>query len=852
MRLVLKIGKIVASIIIIITIVLFTSSLFVQDKVAGIILRSLNKNLLTKYDFESVRLSFLKRFPKASLDIRDVLVHSSPGFDPSCFYGLNTDTLLSARSVTMDFRIIDIIRGIYNIDRIGIKDGFLKLYTDTSGFVNYELVAKSAKAAENIFVLDIKRIDLSDVYALYNNRATKLLIKGYARTGSLKSRISGDDIDFSARSRLSIDQFQLYDFSMTRSVEADFDVNLHSSDEGIMFTKSNILVEKNSFQLGGFVSSGNILDLSFTGSNIDLSGIKKYVPLRYLEKLSAYDPAGIMNVQCKFKGLISRTSNPLVEIAFDVKEGHVKYENSPLSINNLSFRGFYTNGSSMMPETSRLSVSDFEGTFGSSQYRGSFSLSDFKTLNSRLELSGRLIPSEIKAFFNLKKISTATGLIDFDLNMAGNLQKKSKFTLSDLFSFHPEASLNFTSFGLGFRNDSILFKDATGDIEIADTAVAKNFKFTFRDQEFEVSGILTGFPDKFSGRPAPRTIKAEVKCNRLDPSTFSEGKQAAGKSSDTVSALILPPDLSFDIDFIIDSFNYKTFSANNVMGSVSYKPRIFDIKSLNLNSLDGNISGNCLIAQNTDKSFVGKGDFKLDKIDIRKTFTSFNNFGQNFIKAENLDGSLSGSLSLLLPFDSIMHPVIKGITAEGKYVISRGALIEFDPVKELSSFIELSELKTIHFEELENDFFIRNNYLYIPQMEVKSSAADLSVSGKHDFDNNYEYHVKIQLSELLSSKVRKPRPNTTEFGAVQDDGLGRTSLLLRIVNKGEDVKVSYDVKAVGNQIKNDIKTERQTLRKILNEEYGLYPADSVEKKKPDRGNPRFRVIWEERDTVKSR
>jgi len=111
MRLVFKIGKIAALVIVAIIVILFTSSLFVQDKVAGIILKSLNKNLLTKYEFESVRLSFLRRFPKGSLDIRNVLVHSSPGYDQTCFNGTNTDTLLSARSVTMDFRITDIIRG---------------------------------------------------------------------------------------------------------------------------------------------------------------------------------------------------------------------------------------------------------------------------------------------------------------------------------------------------------------------------------------------------------------------------------------------------------------------------------------------------------------------------------------------------------------------------------------------------------------------------------------------------------------------------------------------------------------------------------------------------------------------
>jgi len=852
MRLVFRIGKIVSLVIVVITVILFTSSLFVQDKVAGIILKSLNKNLLTKYEFESVRLSFLRRFPKASLDIRNVLVHSSPGYDRTCFNGINTDTLLSARSVTMDFRITDIIRGIYNIDRIGVKTGYLNLYTDTSGFVNYELVAENKNETGDEFILDLNRIDLSDVHALYNNRATKLLVRGFATSGRLKSKISGDEIDFSARSKFSIDQFQLFDFSMTRSVEADFDVNLHSSDEGIMFSKSNIYVEDNVFELGGFVSSENNLDLSFTGSNIDLTGIKKYVPLKYLEKVSPYDPAGILNLQCKFTGPLTRTANPLVEINFDLSEGRVRYNSSPVSINNLSFKGFYTNGPGMIPETNRLSITDFTGIIGSAQYRGSLDLTDFRTLNSRVELSGQLIPSEIKAFFNLQNISTAAGVIDFDLNLAGKFQKKSKYTFADLFSFHPEASFNFKSFGIGLRNDSILFNDVTGDLALSDTAVARNFKFTFRGQEFEVTGIMTGFPDQLSGRPAPKTIKAEVRCSKLDPALFNLRKSDPGNPEGVRKAFSLPADLTFEIDFKIDQFIYKTFSADYINGEVSYRPRMLDVKSLNLNSLDGNISGNGLIAQNTDRTFIGKGNFNLEKIDINKTFTCFKNFGQDFIKAENLDGSLSGSLALLIPLDSLFHPVIKGITAEGKYKISKGALIDFDPIMELSSFIELSELKDIHFEELENDFFIRNNYLYIPQMEVRSSAADLSVSGKHDFENNYEYHVKVLLSEILSSKFRKPRPNTTEFGSVQDDGLGRTSLLLKIANKGDDVKVSYDIKAVGNQIKNDIKTERQTLKKILNEEYGLYRTDSVENKKPAKSTPRFKVIWEERDTIKSR
>jgi hypothetical protein len=103
---------------------------------------------------------------------------------------------------------------------------------------------------------------------------------------------------------------------------------------------------------------------------------------------------------------------------------------------------------------------------------------------------------------------------------------------------------------------------------------------------------------------------------------------------------------------------------------------------------------------------------------------------------------------------------------------------------------------------------------------------------------------------MLSKKIKKLKPNTTEFGAVRDDGLGRTSLLLRIENKGEDIKVGYDIKAAGNQIKNEIKSEKQTLKTILNEEYGWFKNDSTVNKTKLNSSHRFKITWEETDSVK--
>jgi hypothetical protein len=245
---------------------------------------------------------------------------------------------------------------------------------------------------------------------------------------------------------------------------------------------------------------------------------------------------------------------------------------------------------------------------------------------------------------------------------------------------------------------------------------------------------------------------------------------------------------------------------------------------------------------------MAKGNFTVTNIDVNNAFTTFHNFGQNFLKAENIKGTLSGSLSLLFPLDSVLNFQIKTLTAEGNYHLVNGALINFDPVKQLSSFIELSELENISFDQLNNDFFIRNNYLYIPQMEVNSSAADLSVNGKHSFDNDYEYHVKILLSQILSKKRAKKKSNITEFGVVEDDGLGRTSLLLKIIGKGEVAKVGYDMKAAGAQVKTNLKKEKQTLKTILNQEYGWYKNDSAATQKPAEKKSRFKIKWDDGDS----
>jgi len=97
------------------------------------------------------------------------------------------------------------------------------------------------------------------------------------------------------------------------------------------------------------------------------------------------------------------------------------------------------------------------------------------------------------------------------------------------------------------------------------------------------------------------------------------------------------------------------------------------------------------------------------------------------------------------------------------------------------------------------------------------------------------------LSEILSKKARSNKKLSDEFGEIEDDGLGRTSVFLLIQGKGEKVDVSYDMKAQGTQIRENLKKEKQTLKTIINEEYGLYRDTEPAVRTPKR---RFRISWD--------
>jgi hypothetical protein len=242
--------------------------------------------------------------------------------------------------------------------------------------------------------------------------------------------------------------------------------------------------------------------------------------------------------------------------------------------------------------------------------------------------------------------------------------------------------------------------------------------------------------------------------------------------------------------------------------------------------MNGKVKAGGVIIQKFNNDFLVKTQSKLTNINMNKLFYSFNNFGQSFISNQNLEGSLTGDVYFSSELSDKIKIYKKTVSSECDITISNGVLNNFEPLLGLSRFIDVDELKKIRFSTLKNKITISDEQINIPQMDIESSALNLSASGIHQFDNEYEYHVKVFLSDLLSGKMKKSKRKKQVDENIEEDDEGRVTLYLLIEGDKEKSKVKYDRKAARTVRKENLKSERKELKQILSEEFGWFKKDS--------------------------
>jgi len=119
-------------------------------------------------------------------------------------------------------------------------------------------------------------------------------------------------------------------------------------------------------------------------------------------------------------------------------------------------------------------------------------------------------------------------------------------------------------------------------------------------------------------------------------------------------------------------------------------------------------------------------------------------------------------------------------------------------------------------------------------MEINSSALSLLISGKHYFNQEYNYKISLLLSELLAKRFRKKNDNFNPSDSIKPV---KTNLELRMTGNKDDSEISFEKLKIKENIKNEIKKEIIDINKIISEE--------INNKEVVKENDDIEIEWED-------
>lgn len=790
-----------------------------RDSVKAMFAEQLQQQLQADLQVENIRFSLFRTFPMASLSFIDVTLLESGSYP-------QRDTLLQASSVSLQFSITDIARKRYNIRQIVLNDGFLRPAISENGSPNYLFGLRDNTQQGKAIEFNIRRMMVNNVVLQYADHSTGHFLDCEINSLRLTGQFAGKYNDIKARGSLYLDELFINNNIITRHKDLSIDINLETFGErSWQLDASRLAIEGNVFRISG---NGTELDghqevsINISGEQLPIAWLLPELPQPVAQVISPYQPSGRLSFEGEINGTLQNGEMPEIRAAFSIHDGAFRLPHNNIVLQKISTGGHFTNGHHRNMASSTLVINTLRGKTiaDKSYFKGNGSISNFVTPHIKLNLEAESAAGELLQWLNIKHISQAEGQAGFDISFAGTMRNGKSFTGQDLLDARLEGTTTFKNISFILNDNQLLpYRAFNGKMTFYDnTMVIEKLSGNAGSSDFHFAGNIRNLlPYLF----IPGEVMMMEAIMHADHIRLDELLQHEQSESVTEYKLRFSERLQLDMDVSIEELHFGRFEARRLHGSTHLTNQVLTADHLSFKTMDGSVKMTGRIDGSRAVDILMQTSATLEDVDIHQLFYQMGNFGQSSITDNNLYGKLTADIM----FSSLWSPALEinwnSMETLASVRVENGRLLNYAPMVALGRFIRTGDLDNISFSTLENEIRIKNRQVSIPAMEISSSVLNLHLSGQHGFDNEIDYRIRMLLSELMTRTHRERRNPQEQYGEIIDDGLGRTTLFLRLSGNAQDPVFRYDQAAVREKLRDDIREERQSLRNILQDEFGF-------------------------------
>ena len=803
---------------------------FYQDSIKKFIVAQINKQLATEIQVKDVELSLFQKFPNASLTFTDVTAKDA-------ITSQNKGNLLKADNIYLQFSIWDLFDKDYRIRKIEAKNAFINLIVYKDGTDNYHFWKKDTIVNKS-FSFDLQKVILNNVNIRYRNFSINQDYSGIAKDMVIKGKFKSDEYTMYINGNLFVNYINVsgVNYFPAKNAIVDLVLNVDQNTDTYTFKEGRAKVGNLKFDVNGnivYSDKKHILNLIVKGTELKLQSFLEEIPQNYKKYISDYTGKGEFYFTALLNGSFANNDIPSVKIDFGISNGQILQKKSDISLDNVSFIGEFTNGNEKAISSSELKIKNLSSKLKSGDFKGDLTIKNFLDPDLDLVMYVNMDIKDLQEFLKFDTISSIDGKMEMAISFKGKINPSKELSANDFINSKTSGTLKIINTNVIFKNDPKKYSNINGEFQFNNNDLIVN-KLTgsLLSSDFLLKGYFRNLLSYVFLKNQKLLIDADLTSVNID---LDELLKNTTSSNDTSYKLSFPENLDLKLDVDIGKLNFNKFNATSITGKVRLKNMQLLISPLSIFAMDGKTEGLIMIDGSQNGKLLISCDAKIKNVNIKKMFYEFGNFGQNSMKDENINGLVTADVQFASVWSNNLKPDLDKIYTKADIKIKEGELINYAPMQGLSKFIKVNDLNDVKFATLHNQIEIKNKVIYIPAMEIKSSAIDVIASGEHTFNNEINYRIKLLLSDLMAQKAKKAKKENEEFGVVEDDGLGKTSLYIHVTGTVDNPVYKYDTKGVKAKIAVGFIKEKQNLKTILNDEFGWFKKDTsvINKKEKD-------------------
>jgi len=764
-----------------------------KDKIQEQVTATINDNINGEVKIGSFSINILSNFPNASFTIKDFQIANQAT-------NLNKNEIINVKYIYLHINLIKLITGKVELKRIIVKNSSIHIYRLTNGLKNTDgLIKRSEDKGENNInsTLNKLNITVSDVNIIYEDTIVACNFFDFTITHA-DVQINSSTTGFYVSSKNTIATHQIIfnkdrgSALQDRKLQMQMMLDWNTKTQTYTILPTRVKDKNESFTLLGSISlqETKALKLIIYNHSITLQNAVVLATPYAREKLTGFDFEDPMSAQMVVKSNLIPNLPPDIDIYFNSSNNTFSGKNKKL--NNIDFSGHYMNhlnDTLFNDETNNAVFFDtISGYYEGIPFNGKFTLNDFNNPSIDLRVISNTRLAVINNAIDTSLIRFNGGEMELDLRFKGALAKNDTLPVDTNAIVNGRLSLTQADYVIPKNNYH--FKNITGSLLFdKQDLLISNLPVTLNNNKITISGAFKNISNNIIHPEAPLYADISVLAQEFNINNFPPPKEKPAKRSKqntiTQNTELLLNSLKADISLKANQIIYKNLLMSNASG-------IFTINnnSIHCREASGYISdGKAILSGNLNNLGNSTMPFdlqvQLSNIDIEKIFKGLNNFNQNAVTSEVIDGKVSATISLSGNLNKQFQPVIPTLNGNVDIKVKNGALHNLQALQEITTVIfKNKDLQDIQFATINHKSKVKNGDVLVEEMNINSSLIIFMIEGTYSFDDNTELYFKIPLKSLKNADEKYLEPNK-----VKDEKTG-ISLLFKLTKTDGKAKIT--------------------------------------------------------------